>query len=159
MDLEVPMKNIIYSPYATKAVAAGDQHHMGFRVVGCGEVPHESFYQDEWWYQPVDSESTIPESGLKRLEILKKAGIKIKGAVIAHEAPRLLCAPTPEPETKKHPSTDRGVEFDLLRVLGAVLSGLLMVLGIFLVAAIRIDPALIVVLEDDTWLEVMTWYE
>jgi hypothetical protein len=157
--MEVPMKNIIYSPFATMAVAAGDQHHMGFKVVGCGEVPHESFYQDEWWYQPVESESTIPSSGLKRLDVLRKAGIKIKGVVIAHEAPRLLNAPKPEPKNTNHPSTDRGADFDLQRVLGTVLSGLLMVFGIFLLVAIRVDPALIVVLEDDTWLEVMTWYE
>ena len=149
---------IVYSQYASKAIAAGRKRHMRFRAVNQGEVPSEPFYEDGWWYEILESESTIPPQGRERIEILKKAGIPIKGMVVAHEAPKLLSAP--QEAEKEQPS--RNVSRDLLPVIRGVVEVLgiiLAVIGVVFLAALRVDPALIVVLDDGTWLEIMTWYD
>ena len=147
----------IYSPYATKAIAEGRKHHMRFRVRGQGDVPPEPFYKDEWWYEILKSDSIIPAEVGERVEVLKKAGIPIKGFVIAHEAPKILTAPRQEkiPEVMDAPFELSGA----LEAISALLGVFLAVFGLLLVAAIRLDPALIAVLPDGTWLEVATWYD
>jgi len=159
---------IVTSEFASKAIAVGRKHHMRFKVVGFGDVPHEPYYKDEWWFDPLISESTIPKDALDRLEIIRQAGIRVKGIILAHEAPRILGAPGPmkEPKTAQNTKTNDNVGYDVLPtlktvvgVLAGVLGAALAVAGIFFIVAIRLDPALIVVLEDGTHLEVMTWYE
>lgn len=97
------MKNVIYSPYAAKAIAEGRKRHMRFRVRGQGEIPLDPFYEDEWWYEILKSETIIPLNVKGRVDVLKEAGIPIKGLVIAHEAPRLLKAPQVEKEPFEEP--------------------------------------------------------
>ena len=108
-----------------------------------------------WVHETLQSESTIPAKGLRRLEVLKKAGIPIKELVIAHEAPKLLTAAREE-----KPTVDLSFNASpALEALGEVLAAVIAVFGLILITAIRLDPALIVVLEDGTFLEVMTWYD
>jgi len=146
--------NTIISPEAKRAIDLAYKEHWRFRVIGQGELPKEPSYKDQWWFQPI----TEPEKGKDRIAALRRAGVPIKGLVIAHEAPRLLSAPK-EPDSKINTSIPN---------LGApssdLASGLLMglvLLGSLVFQALLVDPALIVVLNDDahTWLEVMTWYE
>lgn len=153
------MNNIIYSPFAVKAVAEGRKRHMRFHVRGQGDVPLEPFYKDEWWYEILKSDSIIPAGTKERIEVLKKAGIPITALVIAHEAPRLLVAPKEESMPVR---VDDDTSFDLSSVVEAVselLRVALAVFGFLLVSAISLDPALIAILPDGTWLEVATWYE
>lgn len=151
---------LIYSKEAQKAVWVGAQNHMMFRVVGSGEVPHEPYYKDQWWFELVESEAILPSEGVNRLDLLRRAGINIKSVVIAHEAPKILSAPKPAVKEPQKPDTD--ILNSFLPILGTVVAAVGAILGLFVmlfVRAILIDPALIVVLEDGTWLEVMTWYE
>jgi hypothetical protein len=150
---EVQMNTQIISNVARKAVRVGYENHWRFRVVGQGEVPKDSFYRDEWVFEPVEA----PQMAQDRLALLKRSGIRFKGFVIAHEAPRLLTAPA----SKKHDSKNNQTKTivpetsQFFEKLGEAL--LFFILIIF--QAALLDPALIVVLEDGTWLEVMTWYE
>lgn len=155
------MNTQLISIEARKAVMLGWQNHMMFRVIDGGEVPHEPYYKDQWWFETLKSEAILPLEGEKRLELFRKAGIKIQSVVIAHEAPRILSAPKPvvkEPQK----STTADTLNNLLPVLATIVAAVGAVLGLFamlFVRAILIDPALIVVLEDGTWVEVMTWVE
>jgi hypothetical protein len=92
-----------------------------------------------------------------RLEALQRSGVRFKGFVIAHEAPRLLAAPAPEKHDFKNSKTGA-----ILPDNGEFLAGMVQAVA-FLITLIfhaaLLDPALIVILEDGTWLEVMTWYE
>ena len=157
--------HIVRSRHATEALAIARKRGMTMRVVGQGDVPLEPFYRDEWWYESVTQESTIPAEGLRRIKELKKAGVLTKGIVIAHEAPRLLSAPPTNPHESVRNRDFTGAqtgEIDVQRILsviGAVLMSVFTVFGFVLITAIRLDPALIVVLQDDTWLEILTWYE
>lgn len=153
-------KGLIYSQEALKAIKIGCVNHMWFKVVGCGGFPHEPYYKDEWWFVPLKPGEIIPPEGEIRLELLRGAGVRIKGLVIAHEAPKVLPAPKPgDKEKQKTNTATSSTLLPILEVITAVLGAIFMVFGMILIRAILIDPALIVVLEDGTWLEIMTWYE
>ena len=153
---------IVHSRSATEALSIARKNGMTMRVLGKGDVPLVSYYQDEWWFEPVTPESTIPPEGLRRIQVLTRAKVPIKGLVIAHEAPRLLPAPQIEPSEHQSVRRQSTMEFDLesiLAVLSAVCGAFFMLFGIAFVVALRLDPVLIAVLSDDTWIEVMTWYD
>ena len=152
---------VVYSRYATEALTVARQNGMTMRVIGQGDVPLEPFYKDEWWYFRVGAESTIPAEGVRRVEALKKGGVPIECLVIRHEAPRLLTAPKEEkrqPKVKTAPDVSFN-PWPLLQVIVGVLGVILAVFGYIFIAAIHLDPALIAVLPDGTFLEVMTWYD
>lgn len=144
--------NTIISYEARKAVQVGYDNHWRFRVVGQGDVPEKSYYKDEWIFDPVEA----PVVAQDRLSALRRSGVQIKGFVIAHEAPRLLSAPAPKTDFKVASTPD--ILPDVGTAIGKIATGLLWVF-LFIFQVALLDPALIVVLEDGTWLEVMTWYE
>ena len=151
---------LIYSPYATKAIAEGRTHGMRFRAVNRREVPPEPFYEDGFWHETLKSEYTIRSDLQERLDIISKV-VPIKELVIAHEAPKLLTAPIEE-KAPQNSKTDTYQDFDATPIVAAivgVLGACLAIVGIIFIAAIRIDPVLIAVLPDGTWLEVATWYD
>jgi hypothetical protein len=161
MNIHQNSFQIVHSRYATEALTVARRNGMTMRVVGQGDVPLEPFYLDEWWYSLVTAESTIPAEGVRRIETLVKAGIPMKGLVIRHEAPRLLTAPKEEKQVKRK-RADTYVAFEALPLLATILGALGAVLAVFgyiFVMAIHLDPALIAVLPDGTYLEVLTWYE
>src|SRR6266496_4739773 len=150
---------LVYSDAARKAIEAGRHNHYRFRVIGSGEVPEKSFYQGAWWFEPVRE----PPAGKEILDVLKRSGVAYKGIVVAHEV-TLVEVPEKQ-ETKKedfkvhqnNPSIPN--ELPVADILGSALtvfgSALLVVVPVLLelfVQMILIDPAVIVVLEDNTWL-------
>jgi len=151
---------IIYSPYATKAIAEGRKKGMRFCAVNQREVPREPFYEDGYWHEILDSEYTIRSDLQERVKVIRKV-VPIKELIIAHEAPKLLTAPIEEKGPEKT-STYTDVSFDstpiLLAIVG-VLGAILSLVGMAFISAIQIDPALIAVLPDGTWLKVATWYD
>jgi hypothetical protein len=140
----------LLSPSALRALKVGQDNHWRFRIVGQGDVPREPVYRDEWWFKALRE---VPESAVGRLLALRRAGLKFKGVVIAHEAPRQLTAPVEPKEDFKNTNI-----LPALQDAGAVLGQIFLFMGSLMVAAM-VDPALIVVLDDGTWVEVMTWYE
>lgn len=143
----------LISSDARKAVQVGYENHWRFRVVGQGNVPEKSFYKDEWVFVPV----AAPTMAQDRLDTLKRSGIRFKGFVVAHEAPRLLTAPAPKKHDFKNSQTETILP-DASIFFGKLLQGLFFFIGLLFQVAL-LDPALIVILEDGSWLEVMTWYE
>lgn len=133
------MNAIVPSTLAKKAIAIGFKNHWRFRAV------QETTYKKEWRTETI---TNAPQTAQDRLQALRTAGITYRTVLIAHEAPRLLAAPLPMKEKKTVETT---TPFAIFEVMGFILA--------FLFQAILLDPALIVVLEDGTWLEVMTWYE
>jgi hypothetical protein len=158
------MLPVYYSDAARQAVELGERHHLTFRVVGAGVVD-EPYYESEMVYEPCDlnNYSMIPEEALRRVEILKRAGIPIKDYIIRHEAPRLLTAPVKPKNPIELPKVDTGklraVGLTVLSAAGVIVMGVAQVVGMALLLAL--DPGLIVVLDDgrDTQVEVATWLE
>lgn len=152
---------IVHSRYATEALSVARKNGMTMRVVGQGDVPLEPFYLDEWWYSLISAESTIPTEGVRRIEALVKGGVPIECLMIRHEAPRLLTAPKEQKQATKEKPVSHSADglSPALKVITAVVGAILAVFGLLFIMAIRLDPAIIAVLPDGTWLEVVTWYE
>jgi hypothetical protein len=147
------MNTQLISYDARRAIQVGYENHWRFRVVGQGQMPEEAYYSDEWVYEPAET----PQMAHDRLDALKRSGIHMKGFVIAHEAPRLLATPTSKKHILKN-NQDEAIVPDAGKILDSFVQGFLFFVAIVFQAAL-LDPALIVILEDGTWLEVMTWYE
>ena len=147
------MKTLI-SPEAKRAIDLAYKEHWRFRVVGQGEVPTTPSYKDQWWFIPTSD----PEHGKDRIEALRRAGVRFKGIVVAHEAPKMLVSPK-EPDFKINPSPSiPASNTSASDLAGGLVMGLALLISVVF-QALLLDPALIVILEDDTWLEVLTWYE
>jgi hypothetical protein len=137
--------NTIISPEAKKAINVGRAEHWRFRVTQ---------KKPEWVYEEVD-ETNI---GLDRIKALRAAGVGIKGVAIGNEAPKLVPAPKVEPRVEPKPDfkntsqivPDMSGFFEVLFLGVGLMFQLLFQLMV-------LDPALIVVLDDGTWLEVATW--
>ena len=142
-----------YSQTAEKAIELGRAHGWHFKVVGHAPAPTKPFYLGKWWYEPV---TTTPK-GMDRLYALQKAGIKWSGMMIGHE---LYFSEVEEPKPAAPPRILKNN--DILPAVGVIagvaamgLIGALSIIG----RLILIDPALVIVLQDDTWLEIVTWVE
>lgn len=174
------MEYQMLSPEAQHVLTIGREKWWGIRVAeGVGTLPEET-YQDGWWYLPIDSTQETRAS--KRIELLRKSGVRIRQVIIAHEAPKLLCAPQAPtspgtPQKSGSPIrwkialwgvtgllTAGGIVFAALTIAMALISLLApLVVGVALVLmlgmGVLVDPCAIVVLEDGTRIEVMRWIE
>jgi len=146
------MKTLI-SYQASQAIQVGRKNHWRFRVVGQGDIPPKPFYRDQWVFEP---QTTIPDIGQDRINALRASGMRFKGFLVAHEAPSVLSSPKVAQNANQ--AKQQVTEILPERTIGFIAELVVIFLQMFFYA-ILLDPALIVVLEDETWLEVMTWYE
>lgn len=126
------------------------------QIVGWGTPPVVPYEQDGWTLQILKSYSTLPSEVKERLRILQKGGVKFTHVLIAHE----------QYEEPKWPQEIVNTAKSLLPVLGAITVALVKVLGVVLLVVgrillffITVDPVVIVVLEDGSWLEIAKWYD
>lgn len=162
---------------ADEVVAFGRNNGYGFRVVEGWGVMEEETYQDGWWYLSPDSSQIQKVS--KRIDLMKSNGFEIQQIIIAHEAPRLLCAPQTAPSVKKDAQVKKGKL--ALWIAGGILAGVgvlamtifmaymmlllfipLMIGGAFVLMlglGVLVDPVAICILSDGSRVAVMSWVE
>jgi len=152
-----------------QVLSLAQKHHWGFRVVGSGGMIDNPVYQEGWWFFPLkEDKSIIPTKAFQRVEEVRSKN-HIQGLIVAHDFPKLLPAPLPQTKPITIEKPEKEIDFDkdkavatLGAVVGAVLVGLATLVGIVLITGIQlilIDPSLIVVLEDGTWVSVYSWLE
>ena len=136
-----------------KAVDLGLAHHYHFEIVGKGPVPDEVTQNLFWTLIPVK----YPPRGHDRIKVLTDAGIEIIGYIIAEE-PEVVEVQQPTPKVERDFKVTPSIPAsEIANVAGAILMGVLTVAGFVLFACLK-DPMLIVVLEDDTWVCIESWY-
>ena len=149
----------IQTTQSKQVLTLGREHHWRFRVVEDEGMITSPKIRNEWLYVPIfNNESSINPRAMTRVSAIKEAGFTINGLIIAHEAPKLLCSPPkPEPEPIEIPKSNPQV----VATLSVVVLGILEAFGYLMLLAplVLIDPALIVVLDDGSWIEVMRWLE
>ncbi len=164
-------------------LSLGRKNNWGFQVLGRAPMPERATRLGDWLLVPaqIDS-SSIPSRTLARIQAIFTVGIRPKGFVLAHEAPKLLPSPTTEgnklqdhfsqPIAKTTPirrteSPQRITELftTAMSGLGTLLSGLLTILGSLILpaaylvgAVIMLDPILVAVTEDGYWIEIDRWW-
>ena len=155
----------------------GNQRGWEVAVLGQAPMPREHIHLGDWLIVPAEQDSSeIPARTMERIQSIFEAGIRPKGFVMVHEAPKMLAAP------QDGTSTSQPISFALpdmtpaLKAVGGVLGTLAVVtLGIgglavaivagaalaipavLLAGAVAIDPILIVVTGDDIWIEIDRW--
>jgi len=175
------------SPEARTMVVVGRSNHWHFQAMGKAEIPTRPLFLRNWVLVPIDQDSSlIPASALQRVQAIYSAGLRPKGFVLAHEAPRELKAPPGSDTPKSGPRVDwrklREESTEKLKraadhlpdmsVVGPVLIQGLKVLGIAMAglaavpillagavgAAVLVDPVLFAVTSDGYWVEIDRWY-
>ena len=154
------------SPETGQLLALGKRNRWPFRVLGRAPMLHESVRLGDWLLVPAQADSSpIPERALARIQAIFAAGVRPKGFVLVHEAPKLLKAPReprkdpesawPNPSTAM-PQSVLDVATALGKGIAALASTVLPMLFLFAAAAIA-DPILVAITEDNYWVEIDRW--
>lgn len=114
-------------------------------------------YEGDQFYLPREMDETIiPQEGLQRLNTLDELGINVKGVVIGHDIPKEKEHWWNEERTDQAIMVAGAVGAAFVAIVGALIGVCVYVIFSALCAG---DPMLIVVLEDDTWVEIYWWFE
>jgi hypothetical protein len=159
-----------------------DQHGWDFAVLGQAPLPTEPVRLGDWLLIPAQEDtSSIPERTLARIQAIFAAGLRPKGFVVVHEAPKLLADPSVvEGEAVEISPVPPRVQLALQKAeematsaakclavvagaatvaLGAMAAAAALLLPMLLLAAAAgLDPILVAVTEDDVWVEIDRWY-
>jgi hypothetical protein len=155
-----------------------EAHAFAFRVIGVAPPPTKTVYYNDWRLVPLaEDTSNIPARAVERLRTIYEAGIIPKAVIIGHELPPhpspLPSPSTPQAELPPWPqlqppnevsmptreATSSGIA-PVLAPLAAVVAGactILPTLFPLLLAGALLDPCLLVVTEDNVWIQIDFW--
>jgi hypothetical protein len=164
---------MLITPEAKKVLDVARENHLRFRVLDrTGEIS-SPVRSGNWVYAPVVA-SIIPADAKKRIELILKSGFNPTQIIAGHELVEVPQLPGPV-VTKPAPLSVPNIKEIKIspEVEKALITTGKVVLGIATIAAVgtglalyamamalaSVDPSVIVVMEDGTWIEVMSWYE
>jgi len=159
----------VLGPQAKQLLTLGEENHWPTQILGRAPMLEEPLRVREWVLMPAIMDSTpLPDHAMERIHAVYEIGIRPQGFVIVHEAPLEIGAPQPEVEQKTNS--------DLLKKIGgaalgagllsgsivalagiAILGGILLAPIGLLGAAVVLDPILVVVTNDNYWIEIDRW--
>jgi len=150
-------------------LALGQENRWPIQVLGKAPMLKQPIRIQDWLLVPSTMDSTsLPDQAIQRIKALYEAGIRPQGFVMVHEAPLQLPSPTP----MEKPKVDKqllkkigGAAIGLAAITGslvaavgvAIVGGLLILPAGLLAAAVIIDPILVAVMPDDSWVEIDRW--
>ncbi len=168
-----------------RLVTLGQEQGWDFHVLGQAPMPIMPVNLGDWLIVPAHQDaSPLPERTRGRIQTIFAAGLRPKGFVVVHEAPKLLPAAAQQAGEEYHLSTQSPAREKAMKLLkklpGFLLAGLLVALGATVLAIIvaallsailvvggvallgtafaAVDPILIAVMEDGTWVEIDRWW-
>jgi len=175
------MNHIIHQRYYKKGVecvlglqtkqllSLGQENRWQIQVLGKAPMLKQPIRIQDWLLIPATMDSTpLPDQTMQRIKTLYEAGIRPQGFVMAHEAPLQLKAPT----IQEKPKIDKqllgkigGAAIGLAAITGslvaavgiAIIGGLLILPAGLLAAVVLVDPILVAVMPDDSWVEIDRW--
>ena len=169
------------SPATLQLLLLGQQRGWDFAVLGQAPLPEDPVRLGDWLIVPADQDtSQVPARALERVQAIYAAGIRPKGFVVVHEAPKLLSAPVQdEPNTLRMPILPAQLKTTLTVVAGALgvlaigfvvlstiavlavlaisVAAMLILPAALVVGVALVDPILIAVTEDGYWVELDRW--
>jgi len=158
-----------------KVLALAKKHRWEeVRVCGKGPMLTKPTVEDGWTLIPISQDnSTIPITAWQRVRTIKAAGIPYKGLIIGHE-------PQPEFNGREQPSTQvnfgklililtaiaavpvvvvAGLAIMAAMLIGAVILAIPLLILAAPLALLGVDPSMIMVMEDGTYIEIYWWNE
>jgi hypothetical protein len=152
---------------AGQLLLVGREHGWRFRLLGQAPMIHTHLHVGEWLLIPAEQDtSAVPETTLERISTIYQAGIRPKGFVVVHEAPKLLAAPkvTAFVEDLETGDTDGSSKVtkmltEMATSVAKATAAIGVALPLALVAGlVLLDPILVAVTEDDYWIEIDRWW-
>ena len=148
-------------------LSLGRRNGWGFTVLGKADLPDRPIHLEKWLIVPaVHDSSEISPRTYEKIRAIYAEGIKPQGFVIVHEAPRYLAAPkstskhNPAPSySPKKQATQPGIQVTdvLTSVMTVMASTMMFALGALVMGVALIDPILVAVMEDGSWVEIDRW--
>ena len=155
-------------------------HQLNFPLVPVGRSSAPTVPQvvGDWWLEPLSAEAYLPPRARMRLEQLFEAGIHPKAIVVFHELPR-QAQPSKWAHLQQRMARFASVDMPtaalrsgqlvrqhgpvILRtaalITGFALSGIALLSVATIAAALTVtDPCLVIVTEDDYWIEIDFWF-
>jgi len=159
----------VLGPHTRQLLALGREEGWPFRMLGKAPMLTEPIRIQDWLLVPALEDSTpLPDTTMERVYAIYTDGIRPSGFVLVHEASKRLAAPMQD-EVKPVKKVDfkkiGGAALGLAALTGSVLAGaaiaviggLLILPAGLLAAAVVIDPILVAVMPDNTWVEIDRW--
>lgn len=167
------MNTLVKSNEVRQAMMVGYKNHRRFYPLERRGTLHRPLFWNGFWFETLKSRDIIPYEARKALSDLDKSGIEYQEVIIGHEAPKLLSGPVKQKKPLIDTKKVTQVISDAMPILGALtvalvevfvaaVTGIAMVMafmGMIFFQTILVDPVLVVVLSDGSWLVVATWYE
>lgn len=162
----------LVNPETRGLLTLGRQKGWDCAVLGRAPLPEAPVRLGDWLIVPAQQDSSeMPTRALDRVQAIFAAGLRPKGFVMVHEAPPLLsppevakpdiseASPLPKPNIESFTGMLKGLATGLA-VLSTLAVSALTFLGTagIAVGTILIDPILIAVTEDETWIEIDRWW-
>jgi hypothetical protein len=155
------------SPETRQILTLGDQKGWHFAFLGQAPLPTHPLRLEDWLVVPAIKESTaISPGSYKKVQTIYANGIRPKGFVVIHEAPRQLAAPKKAADPNPSPSlvspsqaasANANTTGAVTSILNGIFTTILLVLGALFTAVAMIDPILVAVMEDGSWVEIDRW--
>jgi hypothetical protein len=155
-------------PETRQILNLAEQKGWDFNLLGQAQLPKEVIQLDQWLIAPASQDSSeVPARTYKRIQTLFANGIRPKGFVVVHEAPRLLAAPKAVPQNPapdvfppeiEKPKTGTNPMPVVASILSSALLGtILTAVGALFLGIALIDPIVVAVMEDGCWVEIDRW--
>ncbi len=156
-------------PQTKQLLTLGEDNHWPIQILGQAPMLEEPLRVREWVLMPATMDSTsLPDHAMERIHAVYKAGIRPQGFVIVHEAPLEIEAPQTEVKQKTNPDFLKKIggaalgagllSGSIAALVGiAILGGILLAPIGLLGAAVVLDPILVVVTNDNYWIEIDRW--
>jgi len=163
-----------------RVLILGRNNGWRFHLLGLAEMPEEMVRIGDWMIVPaIEDSSPILRRTYERIQAIYADGVRPKGFVVVHEAPKLLATPQ---GAKLKPN--RGGElWEKIRsnltpakaamgiaavgtaaVAGAAAMAVILAamaaavtLPVLFLGALAIDPIVVAVMEDGSWIEIDRW--
>lgn len=152
-----------------RLLMVAQENHWSTQVLGKAPMLCQPVRIKKWLLVPATMDSTaLPDKTMQCLHIIYEEGIRPQGFVMVHEAPMQLkgSADPQKPKLDKEVLRKVGgaalglgiLSGSLVVAAGIAVLGSLLILPAGLLAAVAlIDPILVAVMPDSTWVEIDRW--
>lgn len=169
------------SPETRELLHLGREQGWNCNLLGQAPFPEEPVRVHDWLIVPAHLDSSnIPDKALQRVRSIYANGLRPKGFVVVHEAPKLLAAPGELQAGNLrmsiiNPQVRSALRFTslvvaggaavvtaisglaILALAGLTFAALLLVPTALVMGVTILDPILIAVTEDGYWIEIDRW--
>jgi hypothetical protein len=151
-----------------QVITLGEREGWHSAFLGQAQLPDETVHLENWMIVPAAQDSSeIPLRTYRRIQTLFANGIRPQGFVVVHETPRLLSQPKSEPKPASRQGTPRfqgnpeivssAAQSVFSGMTKAVLGSLPFLFGTIALGIAMIDPIVVAVMEDGSWIEIDRW--